>query len=447
MRNVHIFFLARLALAAVLILVAVPASSTAMAQDSGNSFTNEEFGVTVEWGERWVADLEPIPGDSYLAIERDQTAFLQVIMIDAQGMTPEEAIMAAMFGDYEVLEDRMDESPPSITVRMPASPLDYLYYAHSVNDGDTIVVLALGAAPVLMDTAIQITRQDVTINGEPALADYVSSGFETRGDVTGDATPDTDTRTSRTTRGTTETPEATAEVTEESGRVSRTSRGTSETPVATETETVVATEEPTTEITRTSRTGSGESETPEATTAPTEDPTAEPTEEPTEEVIETDDPGTFTGPVWGYSVTYDTEMWEQSNTFDTPTVDGVRLDGDSATVSMMGLSEYGADPVGCLMGENEYYSSESDNISNWEVATDANGDQLWYESDELAWGVFSYTFHSSSGTDVEFVDYISCETIPGEDAVLVVQMTSFPDDYNDNLDAVLDILDTLEFQP
>ena len=61
--------------------------------------------------------------------------------------------------------------------------------------------------------------------------------------------------------------------------------------------------------------------------------------------------------------------------------------------------------------------------------------------------MFSYTFHSSTGTDVEFVDYISCETIPGEDAVLIVQMTSFPDDYNDNLDDVLDILDTLEFQP
>lgn len=442
---------ARIAVAAMFLVVLLPGASAVAAQSAETSYTDEEYGVTVSWTDQWVAEL-PTAESSILHLERDSSVIVLISILDGRMVSPEDAVWF-LYGDGdEIVEDRSTENPPHVVVKLSDASLTYTSEAYSVNDGEATVLVSMGTVPVLQESAVDIVKQDVSINGTPALAGQPLDGS---GDATASASPETNSRTSRTPRGSDETTDVTEEATEESGRVSRTSRGSMDTIDATAEateesgrtsrtsrgadETPEVTEEATTEITRTSRSGSGAAETPEAT--------EEATVEPTEEVEVTDNPGEYTGTVWGYSFTYDTDLWELSSTYDNPTVDGIRLDGDSATVAFMGLNEYGADPVACLIGENEYYGSDTDMVSNWEVATDANGDQLWYEGDELAWGVFSYTFHSSSGVDVEFVDYISCETIPGEDAVLVVQMTSFPEDYNSNLDAVLDILDTLEFEP
>lgn len=184
-----------------------------------------------------------------------------------------------------------------------------------------------------------------------------------------------------------------------------------------------------TEITRTPRTGNTTEEEPE---------------EPQEEVVSQPE-GSYTGPVYGYSIEYDPAVWTLDTEIQEGHVDGIRLFRDDSTFTIWAWDAYGNDPLVCLDGEAEYYSTELDSISDWEPALDANGDPLRYESDNLAWGVFDLNYTSSTGTSGPLVDYISCEPIPGHDAVLIVLLSSNPDSYNTELNHALDVLDTLQF--
>lgn len=185
------------------------------------------------------------------------------------------------------------------------------------------------------------------------------------------------------------------------------------------------------EITRTPRTGNT-----------TDEDAEEPAEEP---APQTQSEGGYTGPVYGYSIEYDPDVWTLDAEIQEGNVDGVRLYSDTSTYTIWAWDAYGNDPLMCLEGEVEYYSTQVDSISNWEPALDDNGDLLRYESDNLAWGVFDLTYTSSSGNSSPLVDYISCEPIPGQDAVLIVLLSSDPDTYNSELDHALDVLDTLQF--
>ena len=48
------------------------------------------------------------------------------------------------------------------------------------------------------------------------------------------------------------------------------------------------------------------------------------------------------------------------------------------------------------------------------------------ESADAAWGVYSLTYQNENGESQSLVDYISCEAIPGQDAVLIVLLSSAP---------------------
>lgn len=205
-------------------------------------------------------------------------------------------------------------------------------------------------------------------------------------------------------------------------------------------------------ITRTPRTGS-DAEEPEPTedddteitrTPRTGNTTDEDAEEPQDDV--TSQPaGSYTGPTYGYSLEYDPEVWTLDAEIQEGRVDGIRLVRDNSTYTIWAWDAYGSDPLACLEGEVEYYSTQHEAISNWEPVLDASGDPLRHESESLAWGVYHLDYESSNGATSALIDYISCEPIPGQDAVLIVLLSSDPDAYNTELDHALDVLDTLQF--
>lgn len=459
MRNFRRSLLLRLGVLALFLFGSLPMGTAVAAQDSGTSHTNETLNVTVSWTEDWLVDIPPGTDGTILQLDRDNAVFVIIAFVESSEMLPEEGVWLLYVEDQELITDHSMDDPPSISQVVSGTGMINYTESYLANNGDTTVVVVVQTVPVLQSTAVDLVQAEVTLNGEPLLKGSILGDQNVPEDLTGVATTEPEAtveaaRTSRTSRGTSGTPETTEEATEETTRTSRTSRGTSETPEATE--------EATEESTRTSRSSRGTSETPEATEESTRTTrttrgttvTPEATEESTgvatgEETSRSQQQDEYTGPVYGYTISWNTNTWQLVDDIESANVDGVRLDIDTGTVFFIGTDQYGADPVGCLLGENEYYASGagSDIIDNWEVATGSDGEPLWYESDELAWGVFRYTFISSSGQEVEFVDYISCETIPGQDAVLIVQLTSLPENYNDNLDAVLDILENIQFQP
>lgn len=454
MRIFCTMFLTRLSIATIFLIGLLPVSVATAAQNPETSHENPEYGVTIEWTDAWVAEIPADAEGTIVVLDQASTINLFVVMFDSASLPPEDGVWLFYDDTSEILEDNSTDATPSASWTVEGTGIVQYAESYTVNDGDTTMIVSFQSVPVMQSTAIELIQSEVTINGQPPLTGAILGNTGDPDDLTGVATPEGESRTSRTTRGTSETPEATGEATAETTRTSRTTRGSDQTPEATETADA-------TEVSRTTR---GSSETPE-TTDPTEEPedtsvvTRTPrtgsgtvtdqdaTPEPTEESSLSLQPDTFTSTVYGFSINWNPNVWQMADTVETGSVDGVRLDGESGTVFFIGTAQYGSDPVGCLIGEEEYYGTSSDQISNWEAAIGADGQPLRQESDDLAWGVFRYTFTSSSGSEVEFVDYISCETIPGQDAVLMVQLTSLPDQYNDNLDAVLDILDTLEFQP
>lgn len=181
-------------------------------------------------------------------------------------------------------------------------------------------------------------------------------------------------------------------------------------------------------ISRTPRSGSGEQETPEPTTPAVS------------QAMES-----YTGPVYGYTVSYDPNVWQLGAEIHEGSVDGIRLVRDTSTFTIWAWDSYGNDPVLCLDGEAEYYATQVASITNWEPAMGADGQPLRYESDTLAWGVFNLTYTNDSGETYPLVDYISCEPIPGQDALLIVLLSSETAAYNTELNYALDVLDTLQF--
>lgn len=450
MRTVHLARCMRIGFLALLLVAMAPVAYAAQETDTETSHTFDQFGVTVAWEPDWqVANL--VEGSiTRVSLDYQSSVFAQVILFEAMEISPAEALDLLLLEDATLLYDNRDSDIPSFTQIYSDFGTEAYWEAYLLEDETTVVVVGLEYLPVLKDESIRKAQVGLTINGtSPYRGSIVEESQVT--DLTGDATPQAE---GDVTPQSTEA--ASPEATEETSRTSRTPRTGSdatETPDATEAPeieieaTAEATEEPGV-ITRTPRTGSNTTETPEATEAPEieVEATAEVTEEP-EDTNRSQGLDSYTSGLYGFTINFDPNIWQLGDTLETSTVDGVLLDGESSTVFFIGTSEYGADPVGCLIGEDEYFSTESESISNWEVATGGDGEPLWYESDELAWGVFRYTYTLSDGSAVEFVDYISCETIPGEEAVLMVQLTSTPADYNDNLDAVLDVLDTIEFQP
>ena len=170
------------------------------------------------------------------------------------------------------------------------------------------------------------------------------------------------------------------------------------------------------------------------------DDTPAPTEQAVSQGVDS-----FTGPVYGYTVHFDPSVWSLATEIHEGSVDGVQLARDGTTFTIWAWNAYGNDPLVCLEGEIAYYSQEVDAISDWEPALDANGEPLRYEGDNLAWGLFNLTYTTECGSSGPLVDYISCEPIPGQDAVLIALISTNPQIYDTEFELALDVLDTLEF--
>lgn len=423
----HVFrgsSLLRLGIVTAFLLLLLPVAAPVAAQSDSNSYTSDEYGFILEWTDTW--KMGKRSSSTTIDLWRDEAVLVTIRVLDGSRVSPQDAVAPGR--EDVVLADHRDADPPRIVVESSLynGEIDAVgtYEAYSINDGDVTLLVSFITPALFQETMLEMIPQELTINGTPLLAGQNIADTPMVTDLTGESTPSESSEgVTRTSRGNSsnETPEPTGDA----------DTGVTRTPRTRDTE---PTAEPTSEVNRTSRSGTAE-ETPEATESPTETAPAS-----VPEGMET-----FTGPVFGYTVQYDPSIWEMDAEIQDEGVDGIRLLSGNSTFTIWAWDGYGSNPVACLDGEAEFYSSQDDRITGWEPIIGADGEPLRYESDDLAWGVFRLTYTNSNGDAYTLIDYISCEPIPDQDAVLIVLLSSGEESYNADLDLALDVLDTLTF--
>ena len=429
----HRFFAwLRTTLVAFVLLALVPAQSIAAAQSGGNSYEST-LGYVVTWDNNWEFDdtliFEAEGVFDIITLWNADAGFLMISGLTGANLDPAELLEADSDED-EISSDLDGEVPQLVTTDGRFQSIEEGYV---LNDGTLGITVSVTTTPADFDTVVANAQDGVQINGSPVLmGEPLADSGSTEVATEPDDADDSDTGVTRTTRGGTD---ETAEEDEDTG-VTRTPRNSSS-----DDEEAEATEEPTEEdedtgVTRTPRNSSSDED-----------------DEPTEETTDTDVTSgrvstsleTYQGPVWGYTFEYDDEIWTPQNEYDDEGLDGLSLNSSTATVTIWAWDSYGNDTQACVDGEADYYGNQTESITDWEQVVDGNGDPLRSDSEGLSWSVYSLVYTNERGNQTELIDYISCQEIPGEDAVLIVLLSSAPENYNENLDLTFDILDTLQF--
>ena len=145
---------------------------------------------------------------------------------------------------------------------------------------------------------------------------------------------------------------------------------------------------------------------------------------------------------YGFRVEWEGD-WDASEFLDTQ-YEFVQLLGEGGSIVIAGTAMYEGNAAACLEGEDAYYSTDDPDITDWEIAVDAGGDDIYQSSETFASGIFTYTLVTGAEGDSNLVDYMECRTlIPGE-ATLIVLVTSGQEQFADHLATALAITNAIE---
>ena len=194
------------------------------------------------------------------------------------------------------------------------------------------------------------------------------------------------------------------------------------------------------------------SATPAAVT--TETPAAEPTE-PVEPVSTPDILGggvegnTYTSPNFGFTVSWDPAVWSVPDDaeYSEPDYDTLRIESSTGPLLVTGWNAYNGSASTCLLGEITFYNDPELGISEWQVAVDAEGNELTGETETSAWGVFTNVYTDPNDPNAEpinYVDYIECHGLGDGESVVIFYSYAEREDYNEHIENVLDVVESLE---
>jgi hypothetical protein len=394
-----------------------------MAQSGGlegdNAYVSPQFGYTVRWGDDWRArsrDVISNPGgyDTLTLRGEDSTLWIQ-----GQGDTVSaaDAVLRRISiegKDEDVVTQNLEGDVPMAEMLVGRNKV--LIEGYTLEDSDAVVVIVLSARERNFDEVLASVHEQVLFNDGVILTG--SDVAETAGD--GEPTDLTD-------DGETEEPteEAATLPTED------TEEATSE----------VVQDEPTEEAVEDEPTEEAIGEEDDATEEPVDERASD--DEPVESSVEG---GVFTSQLYDYAFEFDEDIWTVGDEFRTEGTDGVLLTNDLGSLTVWSWDAYGADAASCLAGEADYYASEDSSVSDWMPAEDAKGDPIEGDGEGFAWGVYRLVYTNADGDEVDLVDYIECREIPGDDAVVIIFASASPDDYNEHLEQVLEVADSIEIE-
>ncbi len=157
---------------------------------------------------------------------------------------------------------------------------------------------------------------------------------------------------------------------------------------------------------------------------------------------------TYTSPNFGFAVSWDPNTWTVPDEaeYSEPGLDMLRLEADTGPVLVTGWEAYDGNPSSCLLGEQTYYNDPESGISEYQVAVDANGNELTGSDEHSAWGVFTNVYtdpENPNAEPVNYVDYINCVSMGDGASVVIFYSYARREDYNDHIGKVIALVDSL----
>lgn len=369
--------------------------------------TNEyesSLGYVISWSDDWVQD------EAFSLVTEGQLDIMTLFSIDGQSFVMFTGFNATLIDPQDMIDpdatanitdEDLDADVPYTVIEEDGSIERAELYMF--DDGKTGIVVTIWGPSLGFDDLVATAQETIAINGSPVLT----------GEPLGDAeTTSTDVATEETTSSTSS---------------SRSTRST-------------GTEEATEEATESTSSGSSRSTRSTGTEEATEASSSSGSTRTTRTSSSTDGAGVYTSPIYGATLQYDPEVWTLADSYEDSANSYAEFQSDTSVLTVWELEGYGSDVSACITQGAEAYVDGNELIKNWQIATRANGDEMISLGDTEAWVVATFTYDGESR-----VAYVNCQAIPGEDAVVVVMLTTSPEDYNAQLDLVLEIMDTLEF--
>ncbi|MBA2754972.1 MAG: hypothetical protein H0U40_11005 [Chloroflexia bacterium] len=412
---------ALVALLALGLLGAVPRTAGARAQSGETSYTNEEYGWSLEWdGDVW-ATFTPNSAASDLALRNvgaTGRSALYFVSTDAWG-TPADCVdgrqeeIEAEAGVEDVA--RVEEAPSGDDAEAAGAVFSLTYTNPNQADAQPVErindVTCLSLVP---DEAVlsvtHITGADAYADEAEAVDDLVAGITFAEGEVAATEPADDEA---------TETPED-DEATEPAGdKATGTPEGDG----------TSADEEPSAdEATETAEAEEDAPETPDSS-GDVPDP---------EEGVEGN---TYTSPTYGFTLEWDEDIWELD--LENPRVPGrdtlvLTSVSFSGYVYVEAYEDFDGDPADCLEGSSAEITDDDivDDVAPFE---DENGDPVEGEEDGVVFAAYTLT----SGND-EAAAYFDCQTLVEGEAVLAFSLLAAVDDAEVAFDALADLRAALD---
>lgn len=385
-------------------VAAAAASTTQTSSDNGltsdTTYGSPQFGYTIAWDAPWETRARNVtsnPGGFDALTLRDGSNYLRLTgrSGDDDPATVLDDSIALEMGnatDAEVVSESRDSSPMTATLRVRTNTI--VIEIVELPENGALVVITLSARSENFADVFASAQKVVTLNDAPILSGLA---YET---PSGTSTGKTPTSTEAA------TPETTPVKTVPSKKVTITPQ-----------ETEVATPEPTKKSSVSGVKGS-----------------------------------TYTSPQHGYTFSWDESVWQlpADSEVSAPeqAYDSLMLEADTGRLFITSFEGYRGDASTCLDQESAYFETQGKGVTDWAPATDANGDPLTeVTGTKSAWGVFNLTYQNpddAAAKPVELTDYIECRTlVPGE-SVLEIFATAPRDLYNDHIDNVQAVIDTIK---
>lgn len=151
------------------------------------------------------------------------------------------------------------------------------------------------------------------------------------------------------------------------------------------------------------------------------------------------DDNTFTGPNFGWSVEWDEDIWafdDEDNSGGGDYFSLVTVEGEPFALSQFfGAEEFGGDPDECVSGWEDF-------ISNRDAVSDVDEDtrvELPETPDDGANTAYTYVSEADNGTEFDLIEYVACQTLVEDEAVLIHTVITTQDDFEDLIPLIDDL--------